>query len=263
MVEKRTLAFATLAVLVWAFLATSFMAYYYLQQLRFKDQLEEKQQLLRELTENYDESVAKRNLLSAEYGALLRTYQWFQNENYSSLIDAYASLLSNLHGNYTSTLNKFPELNATYNDLLNKTQTLIEKSEVTREEFGSLLSDFYKLFNALALKELDNAIGVTSEIQVSLCINYTKIGGTVEWHNTSISPCTTLFDLTREVANVTYEYYATMEPGHIIITSINNQTSWWLWYYWDENINDWAWGPVGCDAWTLKQNGIYKWDVYP
>ncbi|MDI6690766.1 MAG: hypothetical protein QME50_02720 [Candidatus Bathyarchaeota archaeon] len=262
MVEKRTLAFATLAVLVWAFLATSFMAYYYLQQSRFKDQFEEKQQLLRELTESYEESVAKRNSLSAEYGALLGEYQWFQGENYSSLMNAYSSLLSNLNGNYTSMLSEFPELNTTYNNLLAKTQTLSEKSEVTREEFGSLLNDFYKLFNALALKELDNAVGITSEIQVSLCINYTKIGGTVEWHNISISVCSTLFDLTRKVANITYDYYAIIEPGHIIITSINNQTAGWLWYYWDETINDWAWGPVGCDAWTLKNNGIYKWDVY-
>jgi hypothetical protein len=239
------------------------MAYYYMQQLRLKEQLDAKQQLLRELTESYDESVAKRNLLSADYGALLGEYQCFLDENYSSLMGAYARLLSNLNGNYTSMLADFPELNTTYNDLLNKTQTLSGKSEVTKEEFGSLLNDFYKLFNALTLKELDNTIGVTSEIQVSLCINYTKIGGTAEWHNISISPYSTLFDLTREVANITYDYYSTMEPGHIIITSIDNQNAWWLWYYWDETTGNWVWGPVGCDAWTLKSNGIYKWDVYP
>jgi len=262
LVDKRTLTFATLAVIVWAFLATSFAAYYYMQQLMVKNQLDEKQQLLTELTESYEESVAKRNLLFAEYGALLGEYQLFQGENYSSLMGAYAVLLSNLKGNYTFTLDEFPELNTTYNLLLNEFQELNKKSEVTKEEFGSLLEDFYKLFTALSSKELEKTIGKASWIQVSLCINYTLLGGTVEWHNISIFSCATLFDLTREVANVTYEYWTTIEPGHIIITSINNQTTWWLWYYWDETINDWVWGPVGCDAWTLKNNGIYKWDVY-
>jgi hypothetical protein len=69
--------------------------------------------------------------------------------------------------------------------------------------------------------------------------------------------------LTRKVSNVTYSYFADIEPGHVIITSINNQAAWWLWYYWDETVNDWVWGPVGCDAWTLKNGGTYKWDVYP
>ncbi|MGB9676605.1 MAG: hypothetical protein ACPL0C_05405 [Candidatus Bathyarchaeales archaeon] len=262
MVEKRTLTFTILAVVVWAFLATSIATYYYMQQLTIKNQLDEKQQLLTELTENYEDFVTKRNLLFAEYGALLGEYQRFQGDNYSSLMNNYAILLSNLKGNYTSTFNKFPELNTTYNLLLNEFQELSVKSEVTKEEFSSLLEEFYKLFNALSLKELENSIGKASLIEVSLCINYTLVGGTVEWHNVSISPCATLFDLTREVANITYEYWATMEPGHIIIKSINNQTAWWLWYYWDETINDWVWGPVGCDAWTLKNNGIYKWDVY-
>ncbi|MEM3694933.1 MAG: hypothetical protein QXJ11_03125 [Candidatus Bathyarchaeia archaeon] len=262
MVEKRTLTFAILAVIVWAFLATSIATYYYIQQLTVKNQLDEKQQLLTDLSESYEESVVKRNLLFAEYGALLGEYQWFQGDNYSLFMSTYARLLLNLKENYTVILNEFPELNETYNLLLNKSQELSTKSEVTKEEFGALLEGFYKLFTALSLKELENTIGKASRIQVSLCINYTLLGGTIEWHNISISSHATLFDLTREVANVTYEYWATIEPGHIIIKSINNQTAWWLWYYWDENINNWVWGPVGCDAWTLKNNGIYKWDVY-
>lgn len=258
MVEKRTMVFIALAMLVWASMTTGFMTYYYLEQTRYRDQVDEKQQLLNELTENYDASTTKRNLLSGDYGVLLGDYQWFLGENYSVLMGKYEKLLSNLSGNYTSTLDKFPELNATYNDLLNTFQTLSEKSQVTKEEFGSLLDDFYRLFTALAIKELEGSLGKISVIQVRLCIDYGN--QTIEWHNTSTSPSITLFDLTRNTSKVEYSYWPIMEPGHILVTSINNHTEgYWIWYYWDQVKSEWIFGPVGCDAWVLTNNGIYKW----
>lgn len=270
MVEKRTLAIIILATLTWALIATGSTTYYYLEQARYQEQLNEKQNLLNEITENYDNHVTKRNLLSSKYGELLGTYQffvsknWFDGENRSLCLNQYKILLSSLGSNYSSVFEKFPEINITYYNLLNETQTLNE-SQITMEKFDSLLNSFYKLFSTLTTKELENTISETSKIHVSLCINYTKIAGqlTIEWHNLSIFLGATLFDLTREVANVTYDYYATMEPGHILITSINNNTAWWIWSYWDETTNGWSWGPVGCDAWNLKNNGIYKWDVFP
>ena len=258
MVEKRTLALITLAALIWASLSTGFMTYYYMEQTRYQDRLNEKQQLLNELTENYDVSTTKRNLLAGDYGELLGEYQWFSGENYSSLMGKYEKLLSNLSGNYTSTLNEFPELNTTCENLLNQFQTLNEKSEVSREEFSSLLNDFYKLFTALITKELEGFLGEVSVIEVSLCIDYGN--QTIEWHNVSTSPSITLFDLTRKMAEVEYSYWPTMEPGHILVTSINNYTEgYWIWYYWDEAKSEWIYGPVGCDAWVLKDNEIYKW----
>jgi len=258
LVEKRTMAFIILAMLVWALVATGFMAYYYLEQVKYQNQLDDKQQLLDELAENYDTATNKRNLLSGDYGLLLGEYQWFSDEDYSSLMGKFETLLYNLNGNCTLTLNEFPELNATYNDLLNKFQALVGKSQVTKEEFGALLNDFYKLFTALATKELEGFLGEISEIKVSLCIDYGN--ETIKWHNTSVAPCTTLFDLTKKVAKVEYSYWATMEPGHILITSINDYAEgFWVWYYWSETEEDWVSGPVGCDAWILNNNGIYKW----
>ncbi|MDH5459862.1 MAG: hypothetical protein OEY95_05015 [Candidatus Bathyarchaeota archaeon] len=258
MVEKRTIAFITLATLVWASMATGFMTYYYLEQTRYLDQIDEKQQLLNELTENYDESITKRNLLSGDYGASVGEYQWFSGEDYSSLMEVYEKLISNLHGNYTLTLNKFPELNATYNNLCNEFQTLNEKSTVTKEEFGSLLNDFYKLLTMLAMKELEEALGKIGVIEVSISIDYGN--STIKWYNVSTSPGTTLFDLTRKIAEIEYSYWPAMEPGHILVTSINNyEEGYWIWYYRDEETSEWTFGPVGCDACILKNNGIYKW----
>jgi len=252
------MVFITLATLAWASVTTGFMTYYYLEQTRYQNQLDEKQRLLNDLTENYDAITTKRNLLSGDYGALLGEYQWFIGQNYSSLVSEYEKLLSDLSGNYTSILNEFPELNATYNNLLNEFQILSEKDQVTREEFGSLLDDFYKLFTALTLKESEGFLGEISEIKVSLCINYGN--STLEWHNVSISSGMTLFDLTQEVARVEYSYWSTLEPGHILVTSINDYAEgYWIWYYWDEVKKDWIFGPVGCDAWILKNNGVYKW----
>jgi len=263
LVEKRTMAFIVLAMLVWTSVATGFAAYYYLEQARYHNQLDEKQKLLNGLSENYSVSITKRNLLSGEYGTLLGEYQWLSGENYSSLMGKYEKLLTHLSGSHTSVLNKSLELNTTYDNLLNEFQKLNAKSQVSREEFGSLLDKFYKLFVALTMKELEDSISRASEIHVSLCINYTKIGEPkAEWYNTSFSPSATLFDLTQKVANVEYSYYPTMEPGHILVASINNYTAWWIWYYWDETMGDWSWGPIGCDGWILEDNGIYKWDTY-
>jgi len=258
LVEKRTIAFVTLATLVWASIATGSAAYYYLEQMRYGEQVREKQQLLNELAENYSVSATKRNLLSGDYGALLGEYQWFMDENYSAFMGKYERLLSNLRGNYTLTFNEFPELNRTYYNLLDESQTLSQKSTITREEFGSLLDEFYKLFTALAMKEMEGFQGQLSEINVSLCVDYGNL--TIEWHNTSISSGITLFDLTRKIAKVEYSYWPTMEPGHILVDSINNYAEgYWLWYYWDDVKSKWIFGPVGCDAWILEDNGIYNW----
>lgn len=258
MVEKRTIIFATLAIFVWASMTTGLMAYYYLEQTKYQTQLGEKQETIDEMAENYDVSVAKRNLLSGDYGTLLGEYQWFVGDNYSSLMSKYEKLLSNLNGNYTWALANFPELNKTYTNLSDEFQTIKAKTIVTKEDFGLLLGDFYRLFNALSTKELDNFLGRISVIEISLCIDYGNL--TIEWHNTSVPSGTTLFDSTRETANVQYTYWPTMEPGHVLVTSINNYAEgYWIWYYWNDAKNEWSFGPVGCDAWILKNNGVYKW----
>jgi len=271
MVEKRTIILVALAFFVWASLATSFMAYYYMEQLRLKNQLNQSQQTLNSLMESYDDLVAKRNLLSSKYGDLVGFYQyllkydWFKRENISICLEKYETLLLSLNSNYSAILNNSPELNETYIHLLNDFQALKgNPDQVMPEDFEKLLGDFYKLFNALAIKELESVISSAGEIQVSLCINYTKVGGTEEWHNVSIPVGSSLFDLTRMVVkDIEFSYDPMMEPGHILITSIGGHAEvWWLWYYWDKNAKCWVWGPVGCDAWILENNGIYKWDIY-
>lgn len=264
MVRRRTIAFIALATLVWASTTTGFMTYYYLEQTKCQNQLSERQQSLNNLAQNYGASVAKRNLLSGQYGALLGEYQYFSGENYSSLMGDYEKLILSLNSNYSLVFSKLPELNESFNILLGEFQELDKQDQVTKDEFGTLLDGFYEIFAVVATKEIETFISETSTINVSLCINYSKIAGEPkeEWHNISVASSATLFDLTREVAEVNYSYYPTMEPGHIIITSIGNSTSGWIWYYWDKTVNNWVWGPIGCDAWTLKDNGIYKWDVF-
>ncbi|MEM3536263.1 MAG: hypothetical protein QXF44_00650 [Candidatus Bathyarchaeia archaeon] len=251
MVEKRTITLIALAVLVWAFIATCSAAYYYLEQARYLEQTKE----------NFEVFANKRNMLSSDYSALLNEYQFSTGVDYSTFMDEYEKLLSNLKGNYTSALDNFPELNRTYNNLLDEFQALSGKGTVTREEFGSLLDKFYKLFATLALKEMENLQGQLSTIKVNLCIDYGNT--TVEWHNISTASGTTLFDITRKVAKVEYSYWPTMEPGHILVDSINDcKEGYWIWHYWDASQNTWVFGPFGCDAWVLKDNGIYNWTYF-
>lgn len=250
-------------MLLWALLATGYMGYYYLEYGKTRVQLDEAQSLLREIADNYSASAAKRNLLFGDYGLLLGEYQWIQGENCSLLMVKCEKLLSSLSGNYTSTLKENPDLNETYNALLNKLHSLSGKSVVTKEEFGSLLSDLYKLLTALATREMEHFVGKASVIHVSIIIDYGN--QTTKWYNnTPTSPSTTLFDVTRKIAEIEYSYWPTMEPGHILVTSINNYAGgYWIWYYWDEAKREWIFGPVGCDAWILTDEGIYKWACTP
>jgi hypothetical protein len=259
--EKRTILFLMLAAVVWASIASSSMAYYYLEQTRYKGQNDEMQQLLNGIAENYNSSLTKQDSLSRDYNTLLGEYYQFFGDNYSQFMSGYKSLLSSLEGNYTSALNKFPELKEAYNNLLNNSQALSEKNVVTGEEFDSLLKDYYRLFMSLAAKELEDFLNTISTIEVTLCIDYGN--ETQKWHNLSASSGKTLFDLTLQIAKVDYDYYSLMEPGHMLINSIDDLApsggKYWFWYYWDGTKNEWIRGQIGCDAWLLKDNGIYKW----
>ncbi len=258
MVGKRTLTFATLAILIWASTATGFVAYYYSQHLTDSEQLQQKQELLDEFSRNSEDSLTRWNLLAANYGSLHGDYQWSQEENYASLMGEYEKLIVNLKGNYTDLLNTSPDLNETCTLLWQKYETLNQQTVIERNEFGELLSEFYKLFTSMALKEMGKSISEVTIIQVSLLIDYGNT--TRKWYNITATLGATLFNLTRTVAKIEYSYWSTMEPGHILITSINDSAEgYWIWYNWDEDSGDWVFGPVGCDAWMLKDGGVYKW----
>jgi hypothetical protein len=250
-----------LATLTWALMATGSVAYYYLEQTRYQSQFDEKQQMLAELARNYNASLAKQDLLSRDYNALLREYYQFFGDNCSSFVGEYLKLLSDLNSNYTSTLNEFTILNETYDYLLNKTLTLSSQNNVTRGAFDSLLSSFHELSAALVARELEGFLAGVSVVKVNLFIDYGN--ETKEWYNVSTSPGMTLFDLTQNLTKVEYDYYPLMEPGHTLVTSINGLSpsggKYWFWHYWDEAKNEWVAGQVGSDAWMLKNNGTYSW----
>ena len=263
MVEKRTLTIVALATIVWASIATSSAAYYYLEVNRQQKELNEKQRLLSEINENYKEALNKQDMLQRDYNALLGEYYMSMDENYSPFVEKYIKLLSNLSKNYTLILDSFLKLNETYNDLLNAVKALTQQENVTREDFEPLLMEFNDLLTSLVAKQLESLIGETIIIKVNLCIDYGN--GTKEWYNVSASPGITLFDLTQQIAQIEYDYYPTMQPGHVLMKTINGvgpspaEWKYWFWYYWDENSNQWVFGQVGCDAWTLRDNGTYRW----
>ena len=262
MVEKRTIVFLALGILVWASVATGLVSYYYLEQTRYRNQSLETQGKLNSLAENYDIAVRRRNLLSGDYGTLLAEYQYFIGENYSSLMGRCAMLLSSLYNNYSFVLDEFPELNATFHELLSEFQTFSLQDQVTKDQFGSLLRSFHDLSSALAVKDSESSLTTATVIKVSLNIDYGN--STVEWHNVSTSTGETLFDLTRKVANITYSFWPTMEPGHMLVDSINaRKLGYWMWSYWNADKKKWIPGPVGCDAWMLNDNGVYKWECIP
>jgi len=271
MVEKRTFVFVILATIVWASLASAFAGYYYLQNMNNSEQLNSAQSSLNKVASNYSQAADKYDLLLSEYALLDGNYSYFMGSNYAILMPPLRSLIANFAKNYTSLLTQ-EDMNKSYQQLLSDHATLLQKGNITRGDFGSLLSEYYNLFNLSAIRELGLSISKSTTLSVNVVIDYGN--GTAEWHNeTIVTSGYTLFRLTQEIAVIESSYFAYLEPGHIRIDSINGKTttanytnpsySWgysWIWYYWNDNDKRWVSGPVGCDAWLLKDGGIYKWN---
>jgi hypothetical protein len=275
LVEKRTFVFVILATIVWASLTSAFAGYYYLQNRNNTEQLDNAQNSLNRVALDYSEAANKYDLLLSEYASLYGNYSYFTSSNYSTLMPALGNLIAELGRNYTSLLTQ-EDMNKTYNQLLSDYGTLLQKNNVTRTDFGNLLSEYHDLFDLSALRELELSISEATTLSVDVEINYGN--GSLEWHNeTTIPAGYTLFKLMQDVAVIKYSYYALAQPGHVLVDSINNKTeytdpsySWgysWIWYYWNDSEKTWVSGPVGCDAWQVKNGGIYGWNyerwLYP
>jgi len=271
LVEKRTLAFLTLAMLVWAVSTSSLAGYFFLQNATYNQQIGENQQSLNRTASNYDGLMGKYNTLLSEYSVLYGSYS-FPEANFSSLMQPFGKLMDNLKGNYSSLLMDQEDLNETYYTLQENYQLIYQEGNVTREDFEGLLNEYYDLFNLLAMRELSIVVSETVTLTVSICINYGN--GTEEWHNeTSVPAGCSLFQLTQSVATIDPNYNPLMKPGHVFLKAINDKAEYtnynpeegysegcsWLWYHWNNDTQNWILGPVGCDAWMLKDGGIYKW----
>ena len=261
MVEKRTFVFLILATIVWATLVSTFAGYYYIQYVNSNGQLNTAQNSLNKVASSYTEATDKYDLLLSEYSTVYGNYQYPGNSSYGALMPSLGNLIADFRGNYTDLFAQ-QDINRTYTQLLNDYDTLQQNGTVTKEDFANLLDEYYKMFNLSALREQAVSISEATTLSVNVTIDYGN--QTVTWQNETMVPVGyTLFGLLQKIANVNYSYYAAFEPGHVQVNSINNNAAiskhYWIWYYWNDAEKQWVYGPVGCDAWLLKDGGIYKW----
>ena len=286
---KNKWALVAMVMLCWAVVAASGMIWYYTQMMTYSDQLSDRETMLNEMMQSHNEMVEGYNVIATDYSDLYGSYQFFPpwpynlttieydnlRGNYSDFLTDYSELLDELNGTYGDLLSQYSELNGTYNELKKYCDQLMDRLESytadNRAElindltidFNELLIKYGKLSSELVVKAYSVVMG-TLELKVDLCIDYGN--GTVIWSNATSMPVgASLFDLIQKEAIVDYKYYAMMEPGHILVTSINGLEQnyatfqYWFWYYWDVETGKWVHGSVGCDAWKLKTDGIYKW----
>ena len=100
------------------------------------------------------------------------------------------------------------------------------------------------------LQEYENSIFI------DIMIDYGN--GTREWHNhTRVLIGSSLLNATEAVAKVEY----TVGTYGVFVTKINSvggeSNAYWLWYIW--NGTGWEWGPVACDAYTLRNGEVISW----
>ena len=254
--------------MVWATLASAFAGYYYLQNSSNTGQLDSSQNSLNKVASNYSNATSRYDLLLSEYGSLYGNYSYFTGSNYVTLMTPLGSVITDLNETYSDVFTQ-EDMNKTYTQLLSDYEALQQGGNVTKTDFGNLLSEFYSLFSLCALREVGLSVSEATALSVDVEINYGN--GTLEWHNeTQVPAGYTLFGMTQEIAVINYSYYAFTEPGHVLVDSINNKTTYtdpsytwgysWIWYYWSDSGKTWVSGPVGCDAWVLTNGGVYKWN---
>ncbi len=86
-----------------------------------------------------------------------------------------------------------------------------------------------------------------------------KQGDSLTWHNNTKVPAgSTLFDVTKLVADVEYKQY----PYGVFIESIegvrNEGSYYWMWWKWDNKMG-WTLGPVGADRYVVGDGETYLW----
>jgi hypothetical protein len=260
LVEKRTFVFVVLATIVWAALASTSAGYFYLQYTRNIEQLNNAEDSLGRIASNYAEATNKYDSLLSDYASLSGNYSFSTKSNYITLMPLMGGLIADFGKNYTDLLTQ-QDINQTYIQLLGDYQKLLQNATVAKADFGNLLSEYYDLFSLSALREQELTVSEATTLSVNIVIDYGN--GTVTWHNqTMVTAASNLFELTLKIAVIRYQYYA-LGPGHEFVTSINGKAETsaysWFWYYWNSGEREWVKGPSGCDAWLLKDGGLYKW----
>ena len=256
-----------LVSIVWAALASTFAGYYFLQNANSAEQLKSAQNSMNKIASTYSDAIKKYDSLLAEYSSLYGNYSSFSGDDYGTLMPQLGAAIADLGKNYTDVFEQV-DMNKTYNQLLIDYEALLQKGNISRTDFGNLLSEYYDFFSLSALRELTLSISDATTLSVNIEINYGNESS--EWHNeTKVPAGYTLFKLTQEIAVIKYSYYAFSQPGHVLVDSINHKTEYtdpsyawgytWIWHYWNGNEKKWVSGPVGCDAWLLEDNGIYEW----
>jgi len=268
LVEKRTFVFTLLAIIVWASLASAFAESYYLRYNDATEHLTAMQNSANQLASKYDTAVNRYNSFLGKYSSVYGNYSFLVGNSYTGLVPSLRNLVLDFGENYSELVQQ-TDLNRTYNGLIDDLNILGTQSNVTKDDFGHILNEFYSLFSLAAFRDFGQSISEATTLEVNVCIDYGN--NTVQWHNeTRVTAGDSLFKVTQELATVNYTYNALMQPGHVLVDSINEKAtyidpsySWgysWIWYYWSEGQKKWIAGPVGCDAWLLKENGLYKWN---
>jgi hypothetical protein len=96
-------------------------------------------------------------------------------------------------------------------------------------------------------------------IYVDIGIDYAN--GTRVWHNdTKALTGMTVFKVTRNIANVTYD---TSVGFGVYVESINdlsyNATHGWVWWKWDDFMHGWTRVDISCDSYAVADNETFLW----
>lgn len=86
--------------------------------------------------------------------------------------------------------------------------------------------------------------------------------GTKTWYNQTLIPIGwSLYNATFKVTNGNVNYSSVYGPS--FITAINGiqytGSYYWIWWIWNNASNSWTLGPVGADAYKLRNNDIVAW----
>ncbi len=123
---------------------------------------------------------------------------------------------------------------------------------------GGLSLYYYNQLEGVT-RDYESLLIEIEELTILVDIQLDYGNDTIVWFNNTRLPVgASLFNATEKIAEI--EFSETDFGVFILsINSVGGDSKFWLWDYYDSNLGEWVFGPVGSDKWVLHDGDQVSW----
>jgi hypothetical protein len=129
---------------------------------------------------------------------------------------------------------------------------------ITAIYLGVSVAGYYYMRYQHAIRQLEEYKEVTR--LVNICIDYGN--GTIKWYNDTLIPLGyDLLKTTELIAVVNSTYWEAYQSYSVdAINGVwNNQSNYWMWLRWNNEIKEWEYVWLGADQYMLSEGETVMW----